>query len=208
MGMHWVKEKMPEAIIRIQTMNKAKNKFHTPDDDLALSLLSVAAMDDTPIFATSVEMLAKVTQMFERFQEMYGARTDWTKNTNVTIIGCPPNDPPKTIIVHSQEGPKLVPVVEDHSFLRADINNSQLRLAACLAIVENTALPALQTRKLPWSCLKQFLEGLVISKVRAKLNLQPISCADANSVDAAINRRKRAYYKFSFTLTNHQLTRP
>lgn len=54
-----------------------------------------------------------------------GARTDWAKKMNGTIIGKELVNAPEPIDLESEDGQHTVPVVKDHSFLQVDVDNVQ-----------------------------------------------------------------------------------
>ncbi|KAK4703706.1 hypothetical protein P7C70_g2510, partial [Phenoliferia sp. Uapishka_3] len=211
MGTYWVKEMVPDAIVPIQTKFGAKlpvPDYHTPADRLVLETQAVAAMDDTRIWATSVAKLSELTYYYETFQETYGSRTDWEKKTHVTIIGKQPESPPTTVNLRGTDGMRTVQVVKDYTFLRTDVNNAKLRFQECLAIVENATIPAMETQRLRLSAVLKVVEQTIVSRLRAKINYQPLQQEHAARLDAAIAKRVRQYFDWVFPLANGLLSTP
>lgn len=185
---HWLMDEQ-HLIPRLVTVNH--DARHVPADAAELILLSVEAMDDSILFADSVDALRDLVLMAERFQAPYGIQTAWgdSSKTSCFVFGRTPAAlrGQASIPLDLQGSVRFVPLLPKAVLLRTTIDDpaaSKARIAARIADFPMPSLPGL-----PPAVLRKALWGVLIPSIRALLQLQPVRAKDARDLDDMITRK-------------------
>ena len=216
LGHHWLNDlaaTLPGALV-VSTGQARASLPHIPPDHLRLSITMVEAMDDSCIFATSLDALHSLVLSAERFQAAYGWLTSWPKSlllllnhTNppavASLPSIDPDDPASNHVVMQQ-----VAVVTDHmEFLRVPTNDPARHFQRVRDIVDSFEFPILY-RPLPFTLLRRLIIQRLVSKIRPLLAFQPLFRSDAAALDHTIANKVHAYLHFPFTFNSQLLTLP
>ncbi|KAK4700819.1 hypothetical protein P7C70_g5424, partial [Phenoliferia sp. Uapishka_3] len=204
MASHWVHEEMEERDpVYIQTSNGRNKCPHGEIDQKKIRVHMPEQMDDSCNIRSSLAMMAESTKLFEDFGRTYGSQTDFAdaSKTEIGILGKDPGPLPDKIDVVTEYGTFAVPVSRRAPvFLRTPINNPEERMKECLKIVESAFLPRLHgSMPMPLALLLTEVERRLITRIEARLALQPIKPADAAILDTKIVQRIKAYYGWTFS---------
>ena len=172
------------------TTKKGKcREFHTPADRVSIKLLAVEAIDDSIIFGTSWQGLIRTVKLSEDFQKAYGIQTAWDSpdKTVCFTLGKPLAYNPETVNFSGHTTNHNVPFTEQPKLLRTALHDQQSTTDAILAIVEAFPIPI--DRQWPISVLRRAVTSMLVSRIRPRLHLQPVSPKQANEIDHAISRK-------------------
>ncbi len=155
----------------------------------------VEAMDDSIIFAHSLEGLQQAELLADRFQATYGWETSWPKsllyaaNTPdlpqmVTMPTVDPAHPDSNTISHQP----VAVATEWFDFLRVHINNPDAQYDKIRHLIADFTFPHLPTR-LPLTALRRILSQCLVSRIRPYLAYQPIARDKAEDLDRLMATR-------------------
>ncbi|KAG6876553.1 hypothetical protein C0992_012457 [Termitomyces sp. T32_za158] len=205
--------------ILLHTMSSRTNSPHTNSDFLSTKITMIEAMDNSLIMNSSLATLLTLAEHADRFQATYGWKTEW-KKSSVYAYNSPlyPNlSSAPTILVPSvnprnpqqlQLHKNLVLVVTSHTtFLRILIDQPDLHFATLRDIMMTFDFPLLHKR-LPITALHRIVTQGLISKLRPRLALQPLSPKHASRLDTLLADKIHCYLGFPFRFPTHILFLP
>jgi len=152
---------------------------------------SVLPPDDSILFATSWDGLKRLVALSETFQAAYGIQTAWDSpdKTVCFTLGAAPPETANGIPISEVEfvlNPITykVPITDKPSILRTQLNNQQATRDAILSVVDTFPIPA--DTRWPLGVLRRSVKGMLMSRIRPRLALQPLPPLMAAAVDSAI----------------------
>ncbi|KAG6883403.1 hypothetical protein C0992_008821, partial [Termitomyces sp. T32_za158] len=198
----------PGEII-LSSLNSRLHVPHTRSDFLSTRITMIEAMDDSLIMNSSLTTLLMLAEHADRFQATYGWETEWKKSSIYAYNSplYPTSSSEAAILVPSvnPRNPKdltlnenSVSVITSHTtFLRVPIDNPDLHFACLRDIVLAFDFPLLHKR-LPLTALRRIVTQGLLSKLRPRLALQPISLEQASNLDALLAHKIHRYLGFPF----------
>lgn len=189
---------------------------HTPLDASPLQVTMVEATDDSYLFATTKETLAKFCLEMECFQYTYGWLTQWAKTKAYAMN--PPEDVVKTIkmpsiTVQDSVNPWTISYhdiplsVGGLEFLRAKVDNPTWQYQSLRDFIEGFKFPKLTVRT-PITLLRKMVAQCIIARCRALISMQPIKNSDAVLLDQQIAGKVHHCLGFLYCPNTDILTLP
>ena len=211
----WLMDLDRQGTLTIQTHQSRIAKPHTPSDDLSLHVSMIEAMDDTLIMRHSLTALKFSARCADRFQATYGWETEWRKSALYTFNTPTPQGDDALMPSVDYTNPQAavtfwhhVPIIQDHiTFLRVPINQPHKQFLSLRDIISNFKFPLLSSH-LPLTLLRRIISQSVISKLRPHLALQPISPANATTLDKMLATKIHTHLGFPFRFNTVLLTTP
>lgn len=186
----------------IQTKLSARKEMHTPHDRLKVRLRMCEVLDDSFLFARSWLALQELIQLCEHFQTAYGIQTAWDspeKTALFTIGADPPGGCTATYKFVIMGESRVIPFTEKPTLMRVQLNSQAATRDAILDIIDAFPIPTDST--LPLSVVRRAVKGMLMSRIRPRLALQPLSKIMATQIDQAIARKVCAAIGVKVTLT-------
>lgn len=173
----------------IKSVNGQNVQHHTPADHLSFKLLSVEAMDDSVMFGTSWTSLAATVKYSEQFQSAYGIQTAWNSDDKTVCFTLGKDLPrsPDTIEFKTETSTHLVPFTDNPKLLRTTLHNQKATSEMIHSIID--AFPIPTDRAWPMAILRRAVSTLLVSRIRPRLHLQPLTPEMADEIDHAISRK-------------------
>lgn len=194
---HWVSlnRNLARRTLTLATITAAQGRYHLPIDKYKLEVVSVEAMDDSILFASSWPALRTLVKLSEVFQRAYGITTAWDSEDKTVCFALgrrPEPSPDQVTFLDATNEEHSVPFTARPQMLRSAIADSAATATEIAAIIDRFAIPkgaGPRGTDLPLSVIKRAVSSLLMSKVRSKLQLQPVSLAMATDLDQRISRK-------------------
>lgn len=206
---HWVHhdQRQVDNAVTIKTVTATRGRHHLPADRYTLKVTSVEAMDDSILFANSWDDLALLVYLSETFQSAYGVKTCWDSadKTVCFTLGKRANEHTVVTFFDSENTPHDVPYTTEPRMLRSAIANPEAAKQDILDIIDRFAIRRGVGPKgsdYPLSIIRRAVNTLLVSKIRSKLSLQPLSAAMAHEIDQAVSRKVTDALGVKATLTD------
>lgn len=208
MLVHWLSENGPlakEDIPMIRSVNGALGSPHSPADRISLKFLTVEAMDDSILGATSWAALQRMARLVEQFQNPYGIQTAWDspdKTVCFTLGAKPvdqkgPNGDSLVVFTGIPGGPVKVPITEKPEILRTAFLDPKEQLKGIMDIIERFPFPA--NRTMPIALIRRAVNGLLVPRIRARLSFMPLPSEMAKLVEEAMSKKIMTALELRFT---------
>jgi ribonuclease HI len=204
---YWLKDQTLEDDLVLRTKLADSHQRHTYLDEITLPIRLLSAMDDTRLFALSLTTLERITYLSEQYQEAYGAKTDWKGKTTLSILGPKPVNTPDSQIFLTPSGTHAIPFAP-FTFLRTEIDRPLSQFELLKTLIQNTVIPSTRSRRLPISAVARFLEQKLISVIRPKLALCPVTPTQALALDSEIANLVTRYFNWPLPLPAAILSNP
>lgn len=186
---------------------------HTTIDGLETRVTLLAAMDDTVVFAENEAGLIGLILDLEYFQASYNMETEWDKKNKTTLMcfGRPSAETRlKTVEVRltPEKTVRLTPIPDaERRFLNTPINSPEEQYRELHAIINNFVFP-LPGRTLPVTAIRRITEVSLMSKIRPKLELHPVTAKQATRLNTELAKKLAAYFLFAYPIARRVLFAP
>lgn len=210
MAQWWISDQNKHMGIDLRTPLSLSTKMnHTANDDLAMRVNNVAAMDDTILLAETPEDLQVLTLCMEGFQERYNMVTEWEKPDKTTFfyLGVQPAHYNDRQITLTLPGGRVVTLqaTEDRQFLRTPINDPKIHSSAVLRLAQEFIFPR-PGRQLPITALRRIAHVTLGGRILAKIQQHPITSHTAKEIHTVLNVKIKQYYDEPFPASPEILT--
>jgi len=201
----WLMDLDNQGALTIQTHMSHAGTPHTPTNDLSLHISLIEAMDDSLIIQHSLDALKISARYADCFQATYGWETEWRKSTLYAFNTPAPDSKHSLMPSVDYSNPQSevtfwhrIPIIQEHiTFLWVPINQPQKQFHFLRDIISNFTFPLLSS-PIPLTLLHRIISQIVIAKLRPHLALQPISNANAATLDRMLATKIHAYLGFPF----------
>ena len=169
----------------------------------------------TLIMQRSLTALKISARCADQFQATYGWETNWRKSACYTFNSPAPQGDDALMPSVDYTNPQAevtfwhqVPIIQDHiTFLHVPINQPHKQFLFLHDIISNFKFPLLSS-PIPLTLLQRIISQLLISKIWPHLALQPITSANAATLDKMLATKIHIHLGFPFHFNTTLLTTP